>query len=332
VVRDQSIAHPSTAPAVAKLQVRRAMRVLARPLLNYVGRQVALIDASMARRLDSFQRGIAADVQTVAEVGVNQSRLLTKLTEQLEVLGAIERRASTEEITAQIADLANWLESAQGYAAQSHLWFNPPISLEYRPGQVRIGHINERIVELPFVLGALTSLPRGSRILDFGSSESLLSLHLATQGYRVTALDLRPYPISHPLIDVAVSAIEVWPDPPEPYDAIVSLSTLQHVGLSGYGQPQVSTDPDREVMTRFRRWLRPKGLLILTAPFGRWEINDFQRVYDLAHLERLLEDFHILERRFAVRADGSWTTVDDPPEPLDDEGGVPAVVMLSATP
>ena len=52
--------------------------------------------------------------------------------------------------------------------------------------------MNERIIEVPFAIHALSALPRGSRVLDLGCTESSLPMQLAALGYQVTGFDFRP--------------------------------------------------------------------------------------------------------------------------------------------
>src|SRR2546428_9643071 len=51
----------------------------------------------------------------------------------------------------------------------------------------------ERVVEIPFVVRHVPPVAN-TRILDFGCTESPLPIHLASLGYQVTGVDLRPYP------------------------------------------------------------------------------------------------------------------------------------------
>src|SRR4051812_1011736 len=94
----------------------------------------------------------------------------------------------------QAADLINFAASHRGFAAQAGLWLNPAVNVDHRAGEVRVGAINERVVEVPWAMRALGPVPLGGRVLDFGACESQVSLSLAAMGYRVTALDLHPYP------------------------------------------------------------------------------------------------------------------------------------------
>ena len=77
-----------------------------------------------------------------------------------------------------------------------------------RPARSNVSTVHERIVEVPYAFRALSGLAPGSRVLDVGSAESTVALSLAALGYRVTALDLRPYPFEHPLLEVVAAPLE----------------------------------------------------------------------------------------------------------------------------
>ena len=156
----------------------------------------------------------------------------------------------------------------------------------------------ERMVEVPFVFRHV-NVPIGGSILDFGCVESPLSLHLANVGYRVTGVDLRPYPFTHPNLRTIRADIRAAALPAGGFDAVISLSTLEHVGLNAYGGIE-SADADLEVMAVFRRALRPGGRLLLTVPYGRGHLSG-SRIYDRARLSRLLDGFVIRDAAYYVK-------------------------------
>lgn len=179
--------------------------------------------------------------------------------------------------------------SYEGPARRSGLWFNPPVSVRYTRAGAEVSGVNERIVEVPFALAALSQLERGSTILDVGAGESTVSLSLAALGYRPIALDLHPYPFAHPDLTVVAQPLEEWAGPGAPLDAVLCLSSVEHFGLGAYGEkPVVDQAADAEAMRRLHELSAPGALLVFTAPFGRAEVQASQRVYDLAGLERLL--------------------------------------------
>ncbi len=239
-----------------------------------------------------------------------------------------------EELGEGCAELLNYATGHRGFSAQAGLWFNHPLYVEHRPGGVGVASVNERIVEVPYVLQALAGLAEGSHILDFGATENTLALSLASMGHDVVALDFRPYPLQHPRLTAVASPAESWEGPQRPFDAIISLSTIEHVGLGHYGNGTGrGQDLDREILDRLHTWLRPGGLLVMTAPYGRWSVDDFQRTYDAEHLELLLERWTVCDRRYAISSDPlGWTIVEDDLIEALRDGAARAVIMLRATP
>src|SRR4051794_1623942 len=69
-----------------------------------------------------------------------------------------ELQGGVELIDDDAAALLNYAEGHRGFAAQRGVWNNPPLSLEYVKGDVRLGSVNERIVEIPYAFRALAGL------------------------------------------------------------------------------------------------------------------------------------------------------------------------------
>lgn len=75
--------------------------------------------------------------------------------------------------------------------------------------------------------------------------------------------------------------------PPASFDAIVFISSLEHIGLGAYGDP-IDPDGDTKAMARARTWVRTDGLVYFDVPYspqytlvkGKW------RRYDDANLRR----------------------------------------------
>jgi 2-polyprenyl-3-methyl-5-hydroxy-6-metoxy-1,4-benzoquinol methylase len=146
--------------------------------------------------------------------------------------------------------------------------------------------ISERSVEYPLLFQSL-NLAQGVHILDFGCVESLLPLHLCALGYRVTGLDFRPYPLTHENFDFIQSDILAW-DPPEAvYDAVISISTIEHIGLTAYGDP-ANEKGDQIAITKLMHSLKPDGRMFLTVPAGRPCIERGMRIYDTKAIRSLV--------------------------------------------
>jgi len=164
---------------------------------------------------------------------------------------------------------------------------------------------NERIVEVPFVLQNLAS-PAGMRILDFGCTESALSIYLATQGAQVVGVDLRDYDFKHPNFSFQKTDFLNSGFATACFDAIVAVSAVEHCGLDAYGS-RTHYRGDLRVMQEFWRVLKPEGSLILTIPFGNRHVYEELRIYDSQQLDELTSGFSILTRQFYRKApDGAY--------------------------
>jgi hypothetical protein len=229
------------------------------------------------------------------------------------------------------AEYLNWAMGLTGPAAQAGLLFTEPVTTSYRPGTFEPIWVNERIVEVPYALGVLAELTTPSRVLDFGACFSTLALSAASLGHHVTALDLRPYPLRHPNLTAMATAGEDWDGPEHPFDAIVALSSVEHLGLGAYGEAPAESDLDVVLMSRFRSWLGEGGKLVFTAPYGPWDVGEFQRVYDDAHLDALFAGWKVSDQRFYVQDDPMvWLPHSGPPELSPWPDARRAVVLITA--
>ncbi|MBF0620147.1 MAG: class I SAM-dependent methyltransferase, partial [Candidatus Omnitrophica bacterium] len=165
---------------------------------------------------------------------------------------------------------------------------------------VKSAFINERIVEIPFVLRGLAHIPAGGKILDIGCAESILPLQMAGLGYRVTGLDVRRYPFIVPGFDFRQADATAMPFSGGEFDAATCISMLEHVGLGHYEDPRHEGFADGKVMSEIARVLRPGGKIFLTVPCGTATTSELQRTYDRARLSRVLQGFVIEEERFVL--------------------------------
>jgi 2-polyprenyl-3-methyl-5-hydroxy-6-metoxy-1,4-benzoquinol methylase len=303
--------------------------------LSWVEDRVNDRAGDLGARLDQLETRVTVDTQTMAELAATSRR-------GGEVPGEVATPAAVDRLLADLVglDLADlgpgaaafldWAMGHTGPSGQAGTWFNPPVTLLHGEGTVRHNEVNERIVEIPYALGAAAALPAGARVLDVGAAESTLALSFASLGLEVTATDLRPYPIEHPRLRSVVGPLEEWSGPEEPFDAAFCVSSIEHFGLGAYGEAAGDTDLDRRVIERIAGWLRPEGELVLTAPYGEWELGAQQRVYDSEHLDALLEGWRAFDRRVCVQTGPDrWERADGKRPP---EGGRRGVVLVRATP
>jgi SAM-dependent methyltransferase len=165
----------------------------------------------------------------------------------------------------------------------------------------------DRLVEYPLIFQHLPG-PASRRVLDFGCVEDLLPMHLCALGYRVTGLDFRPYPFRHPNFEFIQADILSWQPPEGTFDVAVSTSTIEHVGLSAYGDP-AEPEGDRIALSKLLAAVRPGGRVLFTVPAGKARTIPLLRIYDAERL-RALAPNPILVRWFAKMSRyGDWREV-----------------------
>lgn len=187
-------------------------------------------------------------------------------------------------------------------------WVNNPIFLkvkEYfdlkifsRVRELKKVYVNERIVEIPFALSAVSRLKPKAEVLDIGCAESILPLYLSYSGIKVTGLDYRQYPYITPNFQFLRGDILKLPLNDSSFDAVTCISTLEHIGVGFYNDPKQSISADMAAVQEIKRVLRPKGFLVLSVPYGIRTVNNQQRIYDAVVLNQLLRGFNIGTQKY----------------------------------
>lgn len=160
----------------------------------------------------------------------------------------------------------------------------------YYAGKSRVV-VTARIIEYPILFQYLRH--GRLKILDFGCVEDMLPIHLASLGYEVTGMDFRPYSFEHPDFTFIQADILQWDPPLAEFDTIVSISTIEHVGLSAYGDP-VREDGDKVAVRKLWQALKPGGELIITVPAGEKRIEPGMRIYDEQAVKELVGNIETL--------------------------------------
>jgi hypothetical protein len=109
--------------------------------------------------------------------------------------------------------------------------------------------------------------PEASTVLDFGAVESMLPMTLAAPGRRVTVWDRRPYAFAHPLLSVVPQdLLSETPPGLGTFDIVISVPTIEHLGLDSYGDVVMDNADSRGSPCR-GRWCGPAAA---SSPPCRW--------------------------------------------------------------
>jgi len=84
-----------------------------------------------------------------------------------------------------------------------------------------------------------------------------------------------------------------WDPPPERFGAIISISTIEHVGLGVYRDP-TSIPGYRLAIEKLLAAMRRGGKLIATVPFGRPDIRRGMRIYNYEKIVNLIPNIRVI--------------------------------------
>lgn len=130
------------------------------------------------------------------------------------------------------------------------------------------------------------SILDGGRCLEVGSAEYswLTKATTVWPSVQFTAIDWRK---TEPVAGVEIVRGNVLAHdfPAASFDAVVSISTLEHIGLGHYDRDPAADDGDIVALQRIWSWLKPGGVLYFDVPFNAGEhsyqvIGTKYRCYD----------------------------------------------------
>ena len=173
-----------------------------------------------------------------------------------------------------------------------------------RPGNVLPEHfgfrIDERIIECPWVYSRLPSRP--GVMLDAGSALNwkFLISRAPVRNAKLFICTLAPEKrcywrrgVSYVFEDLRSTTFRN-----ETFDTIVSISTIEHIGLDNtllYTADRTKKEDDdtsfRAAIREFRRIIRPGGVCFITVPFGKACKRGWFQVFDSQKIEMVLESF-----------------------------------------
>jgi SAM-dependent methyltransferase len=178
--------------------------------------------------------------------------------------------------------------------------------------QAHAGTVNltgDRDIEWSWIAARIPS--GGGQALDFGSGQSSLGLLATLRGYRVTAIDLSPVAWSYrvPRLKSVQGDLLRMKFAKGTFDLVLNCSTVEHVGLAGrYGVTDERPDGDLEAMRILGRWMKPKGIMLLTIPVGIDQVfSPLTRIYGKQRLPALLDGFRVVEETYWIKKeDNLW--------------------------
>ena len=195
-----------------------------------------------------------------------------------------------------------------------------------------------RIIEYSFIIQKLAQAPRG-KVLDVGCTARLnhLPATLTSLSWQVWGIDLRTFKFKHPNFHFVSGDIWNTDFPDNFFDAVIAVSTLEHIGLSGrYGITKEDAEGDVRALREIARILRPDGILLCTVPYGKEArvIKYLQRIYNKSSLERLFRNWTWKDEVYYCRDDdGYWVSMpEEDVVKVEDPSGNSTLALLELSP
>lgn len=140
------------------------------------------------------------------------------------------------------------------------------------------------------------------QVLDLGPMDGFVpSKDALEKGYGVLAVGVEHLKAPEGIAYIRQDFLTV--DIDTKFDYILDISTIEHVGLTRYGDSR-NPDGDLQAMRKLRTLMKPDARHLLTCPIGQDAVvGDYHRVYGHKRLSRLLEGYKVLKQAYWVKAD-----------------------------
>lgn len=162
--------------------------------------------------------------------------------------------------------------------------------------------LDERVVEYPWLFERMIALRNSERVLDAGSvlnHRRILARwrHAGLPPVSIVTLGFEGHAEVSNEVRYEFADLRSLPYRDEWFPVVLSLSTLEHVGLdntiygAAAGTVKAASDPNVEVMKALRelhRVTKRGGALLFSVPFGARSNRGWFRLFDAADVERLL--------------------------------------------
>ena len=161
--------------------------------------------------------------------------------------------------------------------------------------------INERTIEYSWIAKNISEI-KNCYVLDVGAKEGLPSTDLLLNNKNIVyTIDINTSEVNQPNENLILKKGDIRATPFENnfFDAVIAVSTLEHVGISGrYGIAESDEEGDFKAMAEIFRILKPGGCVFITVPYGVGRSLPLNRLYSSDRITKLFEKFIVTKNDF----------------------------------
>ena len=174
---------------------------------------------------------------------------------------------------------------------------------EFSYNRIKFNNPTERAVEIPIAFSFLADLNKPASVLEIGNVLSHYENHLS-ETLGITSRRI----VDKFELEVGVDNEDLMNLPSEEkYDAIVSLSTVEHIGQKGdpsggYGEQQENRDLEAplKAIAKIYDLLAPNGKALITVPFGKLTDGEWYIQFSKEYLYLLGKTYGIPKEAVSV--------------------------------
>lgn len=89
------------------------------------------------------------------------------------------------------------------------------------------------------------------------------------------------------------------------FNLITCISTLEHIGVEGRYHVKQDLTGDSKAMKEMLRILKPGGRLLLTVPYGKYDVLPINRLYNKERIKDLSKGYNLVSSRY-VKFDAKY--------------------------
>lgn len=177
--------------------------------------------------------------------------------------------------------------------------------------------LDERVVEYPWFLSRVVR--DKSRLLDAGSALNydfiLQHFNISQKEISIVTLEPEKNCYCHNKIGYLYNDLRNLPFRDNWFDEIVSISTIEHIGMDNSLYTRESKYKEKEkldylkVITEFKRITKPGGKVYITVPYGKYTDFGWYQQFNAGMINELIESFaptKIIETYYCYEF-GGWS-------------------------
>lgn len=152
----------------------------------------------------------------------------------------------------------------------------------------------DRVLEYPWLVKNFDL--KSGRVLDVGTTNPKLLSALLPKNIKLWGINSSA--ISSLSVKMVQGDIRKTKFPDNFFDAVICISTLEHIGVAGRYGSDHDSQGDTRAMKEISRILKKGGMLFLTVPYGVKDVLPVNKLYNRQRMKKLLTGYEAIDEEY----------------------------------